>query len=388
MLKHNMLSEIVDAMVPYIEPDIVEESVKTILEKNGYMLKHALHDDGLVFPSGIYHIYYEDERQYDWEHVISKLFSIYGMSHELYDDLAAKLTVLRTLTHTLSVLAAASTDREGIKKVIDVITSETQLTDLILAVYDEKVHRIYAPDYVSEEKLNDIVERSIYKPFTKERLNGHYVYPHTYTTDNGIFFIGFLAEKDIHVRVEPELLALLLYILIPFLRSVYLSEIAFYDALTNVLTRGKLMESLSMLWDLSKYTDSSVGVLMCDIDHFKHVNDTYGHDVGDIVLKEIALRIKKAAPKGAIIGRYGGEEFVVAFHAGSREQVRKYAEAIRLFVAEQPVNYYGGSLHITISIGGTLGSPQSGESVTEALKRADNNLYKAKEDGRNRVFVK
>ncbi len=388
MLKSHILAEIVDAMVPYIEPTVMEETVREILLKGGYEIQPSVEGEGIIFPSGIYHIFYDGKRQYDWEHVIGKLFSIYGMSHELYDDLAAKMTVLRTLTHTLSVLAAASTDMEGIRKVVDVITAETQLTDLVLAVYDEKPHIIYAPEYTEKSNLEGIVERSIFTPFTKEKLNGHFIYPHTYTTDEGIFFIGFLTDKDIHIRVEPELLELLLYILIPFLRSVYLSEIAFYDALTGVLTRGKLMESLSMLWDLSQYTDASVGILMCDIDHFKHVNDTYGHDVGDIVLKEVAQRIKKTAPKGAIVGRYGGEEFVVAFHATSKEQARKYAEAIRLLVADAPVVYPKGAIDITLSIGGALGSPVKGETFAEVLKRADENLYEAKRTGRNRVIVK
>ncbi len=127
---------------------------------------------------------------------------------------------------------------------------------------------------------------------------------------------------------------------------------------------------------------------MCDIDHFKRFNDSYGHDVGDIVLKEVARIIKQTAPRGAVVGRYGGEEFVVAMNITSTSQLRRFAEAIRLAVSEKTIAVNDTVLHLTISLGGAVGNYKKMNDIMTLLKQADENLYEAKEKGRNRSIVK
>ncbi len=108
---------------------------------------------------------------------------------------------------------------------------------------------------------------------------------------------------------------------------------------------------------------------MCDIDHFKRFNDTYGHDVGDIVLKEVARIIKQTAPRGVVVGRYGGEEFVVAMNITSASQLKRFAEAIRLAVSEKTIAVNDTVLHLTISLGGAVGNYKKMNDIMTLLKK-------------------
>ena len=380
--------KLITLALPYEAPTAVETAIVSVLRSNGLYLAPLSDGDGVILESGMYAIYQDGIRRKDIENFIGSLFSIYSMSRELYDDLAAKMTVLRTLTQTISILAATSSTDDGIEKISRVISKETGFDDIIFALWDGSPHILYYPSFVSEDFLKETVEESVFSGTHKRYIGDYVVYPYSYATDDGIFFIGFLKKKGEFVRVEPELLQLLLYILIPFLRSAYLSHMAFYDALTGLLSRGKLMESLSMLWQLSYYTSSSLGILMVDIDHFKMVNDTYGHDIGDFVLKEVAGRIQKVVPRGTVVGRYGGEEFVIAMNVSSLLSLYKIGEAVRLSVADTPIDYGKGNIAVTISVGGHMAFPHSGVDLNEILKNADRNLYEAKKAGRNSVIVK
>jgi len=123
---------------------------------------------------------------------------------------------------------------------------------------------------------------------------------------------------------------------------------------------------------------------MLDIDHFKRVNDHYGHPAGDEVLKEVAHRAKSVLRDGDVLARYGGEEFIVLLNVASKNVARAAAERLRTVVEAQPVRVGQLTIGVSISVGLAL---REGESKTlmRTIERADANLYRAKREGRNRV---
>ena len=134
----------------------------------------------------------------------------------------------------------------------------------------------------------------------------------------------------------------------------------------------------------AKRTGDPVGVLMLDVDHFKRVNDTHGHLIGDTVLREAAHRLHQSARTYDWVGRYGGEEFLVILLNCSAEDVKKQAERLRSSVADTPVSTQAGEINITASSGAA--AIQGGDIDQEKLlQSADSALYRAKERGRDRV---
>lgn len=127
-----------------------------------------------------------------------------------------------------------------------------------------------------------------------------------------------------------------------------------------------------------------MGVVIFDIDHFKNVNDTRGHDTGDQVLQQFAQRIQANLRKNDIFGRWGGEEFVLIAPSINEENLYKLAEKLRVKVAERPF-IPDAPLKLTMSAGIALLEKE--ESFLSAFKRADVSLYEAKAEGRNRVVV-
>ena len=163
-------------------------------------------------------------------------------------------------------------------------------------------------------------------------------------------------------------------------------EVAITDQLTGLYNRRYLSNHLERLIIKSVENDRPISLLVIDIDHFKVVNDSHGHDVGDEVLKEFARRLSSNVRGIDLACRYGGEEFVVAMPETDEAFAYMVAERLRQDVAEIPfkVKTEEGELNITISIGITNWEGQ-GDNVDALLKRADQALYKAKRDGRNRV---
>ncbi|MCL6612760.1 MAG: GGDEF domain-containing protein [Peptococcaceae bacterium] len=126
-----------------------------------------------------------------------------------------------------------------------------------------------------------------------------------------------------------------------------------------------------------------LSVIMADIDHFKKVNDTYGHDAGDHVLRQFAETVRASVRPGDFFGRYGGEEFMVICNAGL-DEAAEIAERVREAVEKTPVRVPGGgTVSITASFGVARQMP--GEDAASVVRRADSALYRAKQEGRNRV---
>ena len=165
-------------------------------------------------------------------------------------------------------------------------------------------------------------------------------------------------------------------------------ELAVTDQLTGLHNRRYLATHLDKLVDKSVGRGQPVSLLIMDIDFFKAVNDTHGHDVGDEVLKEFARRLQSNVRGIDLACRYGGEEFVVVMPDTDQSFAYMVAERLRQEVAEQPfdVNTEEGRLNVTISIGITT-NEATAIGAQAMLKAADQALYQAKRDGRNRVVA-
>jgi len=167
-----------------------------------------------------------------------------------------------------------------------------------------------------------------------------------------------------------------------------LREMALVDPLTRTWNRAGLEEVFHREISLAERNQDSLGVIMADIDHFKSVNDTYGHDVGDVVLKRVADRLRLSVRPYDSIGRMGGEEFIVVLPKSHGPTVVKVAERIRQSVANIPVELPEGEpLPVTLSLGTASArcGPSHAPTLERLAKAADQALYKAKEGGRNRV---
>ena len=129
-----------------------------------------------------------------------------------------------------------------------------------------------------------------------------------------------------------------------------------------------------------------LAAIMLDIDHFKQVNDTYGHAVGDQVLQAVAARCRETVREIDILGRYGGEEFVVLLLETDLDGARILAERLRQCVVDPPISTDGGMMKITVSLGVGILDKECPD-LDHLLQRADQALYKSKQDGRNRVSI-
>lgn len=158
------------------------------------------------------------------------------------------------------------------------------------------------------------------------------------------------------------------------------------DGLTGLWNRRYLEEILDRECQRAKRYGHELTILMLDLDHFKHVNDTYGHRGGDEVLRESARRVKTVLRQTDFVGRYGGEEIVVVLTDTNRENALTVCEKIRRTIADAPVTFEGQQIPVTTSIGASS-MASAHESVHDILERADAALYHSKRDGRNRVTM-
>jgi two-component system cell cycle response regulator len=163
-------------------------------------------------------------------------------------------------------------------------------------------------------------------------------------------------------------------------------ELAITDALTGLFNRRYMESHLGALVEQAASRGKPIAVLVVDIDYFKAVNDTHGHDAGDDVLREFALRIRKSIRNIDLACRYGGEEFVIVMPETDMAVATVVAERLRRRIATEPFAIQQGarSLDVTISIG-IAALTGAGDNAAAILKRADTALYRAKRDGRNRV---
>ena len=162
---------------------------------------------------------------------------------------------------------------------------------------------------------------------------------------------------------------------------------AVHDPLTGLWNRGAILDLLKKEVSRRRRTKDALGVVMADIDHFKKINDTYGHQTGDAVLQEVTRRLAGNVRPYDSVGRYGGEEFLIVFPGCNAPDLAIAAERLRQSIADQTIETSAGQIPVTLSLG--VVSMEQGEKepldCETCVRYADEALYAAKARGRNRV---
>jgi diguanylate cyclase (GGDEF)-like protein len=164
-----------------------------------------------------------------------------------------------------------------------------------------------------------------------------------------------------------------------------LRESALRDPMTGLHNRRFLQEYVDLLVSYTDRNKSNFTTLMADLDYFKQVNDTYGHEAGDATLKELAKTLTNCVRASDLVIRYGGEEFLIILRDTEPEKGEKVAEKIREAIENMKVELTGTVVQRTISLG-VAGYPDDSSSFWQVVKYADVALYQAKDAGRNRVL--
>jgi len=156
-----------------------------------------------------------------------------------------------------------------------------------------------------------------------------------------------------------------------------------FDTVTRVHSRAYVVQALTERLKIAQDNNEPMCAVMADLDHFKEINDTHGHLAGDQVLHDVATRMVTGARSSDIVGRYGGEEFLIVFEDATLEVARDLAERIRIRVLADPFIEDAEKLFVTLSLG--VAEARQEDTAQSLIRRADQALYEAKATGRNRV---
>ncbi|RLA84057.1 MAG: GGDEF domain-containing protein [Epsilonproteobacteria bacterium] len=156
------------------------------------------------------------------------------------------------------------------------------------------------------------------------------------------------------------------------------------DFLTGTLNRRAFEEEIKRFENGFTRENQNYAIVFFDIDHFKNVNDTYGHDCGDIILKTFSALLLKLTRDSDMLGRYGGEEFIAAVHYNNKEELNKYVSRIKSVITKNKFIYKNKKIKITFSAGVQIRS--NNKNIEDTITNSDKLLYKAKETGRNKII--
>jgi two-component system cell cycle response regulator len=196
---------------------------------------------------------------------------------------------------------------------------------------------------------------------------------------------GFFDDHDLSfMQLGAELIAGAISNSIQY-RQV--QELAVKDPLTNIYNRRFFFERLHLEWERSKRYNSKMTIMMADVDFFKKINDTYGHECGDMVLVGTAQTLSRHLRKVDVVARYGGEEFILMLPEIPKQAALNVAERIRKDMESTKYKWDDKEFTVTISIGMHDSSSEELKAPEDMIRKADANLYKAKEGGRNRVVT-
>ncbi|MCK9492552.1 MAG: diguanylate cyclase [Sulfurimonas sp.] len=291
--------------------------------------------------------------------------------------------------------------KQLLQEIIDTDSSFMVLADGKDVIYANKT----VLDFTGYSSIEEFKKNYEYMSDLFEYVEGNSNFIQTY--NDGIHWIEYLVKEqdsktlkvcieknDKHryfkpyakeIKTEDKMLYLITFdeITKEYVKIKELEHMASTDALTGLFNRNKLNDVLEKEIALSRTISSPLCVIFLDIDHFKEVNDTHGHGVGDKVLIELANIITSSIRTGDIAARWGGEEFMITLQATSLANASILGEKLRVKVEE---HLFGTVGKITISLGIT--EYINGESEESFIKRVDEALYEAKEAGRNKVIVK
>lgn len=217
-----------------------------------------------------------------------------------------------------------------------------------------------------------------------------YVFPVTYATDNGHqhrpgvleFYSTLSRQPDAQLpKLSATIGALIAQTAQRLENEAVIHRLAHIDELTELANRSSFYGQLNQQCEVATRLDRPFGLMFIDLDRFKPINDAFGHDAGNVVLREFARRLKAVAPRGSCVGRLGGDEFALLLpHRDDAEWARLVAQVLE--AASQPVRYEGVALTVSASIGVSR-FPENGQTGPELLRSADAAMYRVKQNGRN-----
>ena len=206
---------------------------------------------------------------------------------------------------------------------------------------------------------------------------------HTYVNDRMVLQSAELSHGDM-LRVGNVRLRFFAHGSADQLLFDKIYKMAVLDKMLDVFRKDYVVEKLDEEFRLAKASGGGLSVLMIDLDKFKSVNDTYGHDAGDLVLKDVCSAVKRLVRPTDTFGRFGGEEFAVVLPRTTLDQAYRFAEVIRQTVERLKIVYNGTLIPVTVSIGCASYNDKLAD-VQELIKVADVMVYNSKNSGRNRV---
>jgi diguanylate cyclase (GGDEF)-like protein len=191
-----------------------------------------------------------------------------------------------------------------------------------------------------------------------------------------------MRQKNAELKASRDQLSELHFALLG--STEQLERMANSDALTSIANRHAVMRRLELTWQRATVV-STACLLLIDLDHFKQVNDRHGHLGGDAVLKAAAQRMQAMLPESTMLGRWGGEEFILVMEATDQGRALDFADRLRRQIGDTPVPWQGGEISVSASVGVSMLDKSRLASVDEWIASADRALYRAKREGRNRV---
>lgn len=279
------------------------------------------------------------------------------------------VTELETIKNQEACLIIIQGDPQGNRHVLAKDTTTIgRDASADMALNDQKVSRLHSTVF---KVGNDVTIRD------EGSTNGTYV--------NGRKIDGpVLLRKEDMLKVGDTVLKYLPRGELEIYYIGMLESKAHTDALTQVFNRGYITEAMEAEFKRARALKQPFALMLLDLDHFKKINDTFGHDAGDMVLRETCQILKLSLKKSHILGRFGGEEFLTLLCATPIELALEIAEAARKSVETHEFIYEGKRISVTASIG-LAAMTDTTENPTVLFKLADKALYVSKEQGRNRV---
>jgi diguanylate cyclase (GGDEF)-like protein len=170
-------------------------------------------------------------------------------------------------------------------------------------------------------------------------------------------------------------------------RAFLLRSLSDQDGLTRILNRASMMRQFDGLLSRAKRYSEKMAVAMVDIDHFKSMNDTHGHQAGDAILRDLAQFLRKNIRQSDVVGRYGGEEFTLFSPQTDAQTAVATLDKLRVEFGKRNQSLPGGGFASVTFSGGVAEFPRSGEDRVSLIAAADSALYTSKEEGRNRISL-
>jgi diguanylate cyclase (GGDEF)-like protein len=387
-------SKHIDLLKPYLKPDEIAklrnewlDFMTTYDDKNFKMYKKRCHlndDDVLEMLPKLEKCLAKDE---DFSELVDAIiFSLTPSYAHFMDDEVAILN--KQLKRDSSLITASNMANEikiltkkRIKKDKDELKKKFVDIDKITETLSRKIVSLLKNSNVSKEEIK-IISKDLEKIDTSDKFEivKEKLVTITIGLDEEIKKFTNDLEKE---NEEISILRKKIEVLENELQKV--KKEAKTDALTNMLNKKALNDELKKQEEFYKRFKRNYSVIFFDIDHFKNVNDTYGHDAGDVILKSVGLILNRYSRDIDIVGRFGGEEFIIIAPETEKEGAYKFADKIRQVIEKTKFMYKKTRIKITISAG--VAERKEVNSMEEIVKLADERLYKAKNSGRNRVEV-